>query len=143
MGDTFHSIFHHNEFDRLLVLHSHRVDTIDTSQQTVIVTCDMGKISFLDALEGVKITVSQSFDDEFLVLGEEEKAAALALRFTSLEHHTSVGFWVERFSQDFVIVTISLTKEGKYIGRVFCNLNVLIDDKPLFRLKLGFFSVLF
>lgn len=103
----------------------------------------MGKISFLDTLKGIKITVSQGFDNEFLILGEEEKATALTLRFASLEHHTSVGFRVERFFQDVVIVTISLTKESKYIRRVLCNFDIFIDDKPLFSLYLDFFFIVF
>ena len=70
-----HSILHHNQLHWLLVLHPHGVDAVDTGQQTTIVLGDVGEVSLLDALESIEVVIGHRFDDETLILREEEERA--------------------------------------------------------------------
>lgn len=95
----------------------------------------MLEVVLLDSLPGGEVVLSHRLDDEFLVLAEKEEAARLALRLASLEDHLAVDVGVERLAQDIVVESILLTKESKDIRRVFCHLDVLIDDKASIHLR--------
>lgn len=79
LRDTLHSVLHDNQLHWRLVLHTDGVDSVNTRQKTVVVSSNMGKVGFLDSLEGIEIAVGHRLDDELLILGEEEKAATLTL----------------------------------------------------------------
>ena len=70
---SFDSILHHDQLDWLLVLHPHRVDSINAGQETVIMLGYMGEVSLLDTLESIKVVIGHSLDDEALILREEEE----------------------------------------------------------------------
>lgn len=56
----------------------------------MLISADSFEVGFLDTLEGVKITLCHGFDDEVLVLAEEEKASAFALRLSCLKNSLHV-----------------------------------------------------
>lgn len=132
---TTDAILHDDEADGLLIFHLNRVDAIDASDKTVFVSHYVLEVVLLDSLPGGEVVLSHRLDDEFLVLAEKEEAARLALRLASLEDHLAVDVGVERLAQDIVVESILLTKESKDVRRVFCHLDVLIDDKASIHLR--------
>ena len=128
---TSHGVLHHDKFNGLLVLHSHRVDTVDSGKETVVMARDVGKVWLLNALEGVEVTVSHGLDNELLISREEEKAATLTLRLTSFKDHLTVGSGVERLFQDRVVVAILLAKESKDVRSVLSDLDIFIDHQQV------------
>ena len=95
----------------------------------------MREIWLLDSLEGIEVTISHCLDDESLISREEKEAAALALRFTSLEDHLAIGGRIERLFQHAIVIAVLLPQKGEDIRRVLRHFNVLIDHE---KVLLGF-----
>jgi hypothetical protein len=76
--------------DRLLFLHFHSVDTVDSCEEGLGMGGNMGEIGFEKVFKGVEVGVSHRFNDEILVMRKEEKAATLTLGFTCLKDLVSV-----------------------------------------------------
>ena len=128
-GSILHGVSHYNKLYWFLVLHNYRVNTVDSGKQAAFVSANALKVSFLDSLEGIKVGISHSLDNEPLILREEEKAATFSLGFSCFEDHLLVLLWVETITQYFIIEAIFLSKESKNIWRVLNNMDVLVDDK--------------
>jgi hypothetical protein len=119
-----------------LVFHADLVDSVDTRKQTVFIATNMGKVSFLNALERIKITVGHGLGGEFFVVGKEEETSTFTLRLTSPKNHAAVDFWVKRYFQDFVIIAILLAEEGEDVWGVLSDNDLIVNNQFVFKLGL-------
>jgi hypothetical protein len=76
--------------DRLLFLHLHCVDTVDSCEEGLGMGGNMGEIGFEKVFKGVEVGVSHGFNDKILVMRKEEKAATLTLGLACLKDLVSV-----------------------------------------------------
>ena len=86
----FLRISHQNQMHRLLFLHFHCVDTVNSREERLGIGGNVCEIGFEKVFKGVEVGVGHRFDDKVFVMRKEEKAATLTLGLTSFKDLVSI-----------------------------------------------------
>ena len=81
----FFSVAHKNEVYRLHVFHLDTVDTVNASQERVLIKTYVLEITLEQLFKGVEITLSHCLYDKVFIVREKEERPTFTLGFTCFE----------------------------------------------------------
>jgi hypothetical protein len=68
-------------------------------------------------------------------MAEEKETARFSLRFPCSEDRITIGLGTQRFLYNFVIDIIEVAQKCKYLGGIFNDLNIFVDNEDFFIVK--------
>ena len=122
-------IGHEQQIDRHNILHLYLEDSVDPGNETVRIGLQVSKVLREGLQKHFKFIISHGFDNEFIVVAEEEERARFTLTFTSFEDLISIPFGRER-ELDFLFVDlVHFSQLLKLLWSVLKDGYFLVDSK--------------
>ena len=121
---------HQHDVDWSQTLDFDSIDTVQTGEERVLILPHVRKVAGRDfAYEEVFLFRGHCFDDESLVLAEEEKAARGSTCLTSFEDTWWVVLWTQRLQKLLWCDAVLSTQLFGLISKVADYFDLLVDSE--------------